>query len=274
MTRPLTIGTRSYPNPELHGHLWCGSGGFRLGLQYASADRAAFPGVQVVRSRQGEPAIQKQWAAEIYRARWERDAMAYRNSLDVLYDAPALAAIAALAPDVLVGGFPCQDYSVAKPRGLSEGLEGNKGVLWWAIYRLLAHRRDAGCRVKYLCLERVDRLIASPGPFKGGISRSSSPACNSSAMRWNGASSMRLTTAMRSTVAVRLSWAITKAHRLRDVQSRDWLLTRGVLAQALPARMKGGDWLLLFRLPAHILAAGCCVGGGWIPHCLKRPSVA
>ena len=33
--------------------------------------------------------------------------------------------------DLLVGGFPCQDYSVAKSLNQAHGIEGKKGVLWW-----------------------------------------------------------------------------------------------------------------------------------------------
>ncbi len=34
---------------------------------------------------------------------------------------------------LLVGGFPCQDYSVAHTLSSSHGIEGKKGVLWWQI---------------------------------------------------------------------------------------------------------------------------------------------
>ena len=37
----------------------------------------------------------------------------------------------------LVGGFPCQDYSVAKTLRQAHGIVGKKGVLWWEIHRLL-----------------------------------------------------------------------------------------------------------------------------------------
>ena len=39
--------------------------------------------------------------------------------------------------DLLVGGFPCQDYSVARTLKNSQGLIGKKGVLWWQIERIL-----------------------------------------------------------------------------------------------------------------------------------------
>ncbi|GJM55919.1 cytosine-specific methyltransferase [Granulimonas faecalis] len=64
--------------------------------------------------------------------------------------------------DMLVGGFPCQDYSVARPKNQASGIEGKKGVLWWSIYRLLHLRKP-----RYLLLENVDRLLKSPGNQRG-----------------------------------------------------------------------------------------------------------
>ncbi len=143
--------------------LFAGVGGFRLGLHYACAERAAFPGFAVVWSNQWEPASKKQWAAEVYRARWGRDELANRNIFDVLDDALAMASLAALAPDVLVGGFPCQDYSVAKPLSMAGGIEGKKGVLWWDIYRFLRLKKTP----RYVLLENVDRLLKSPVSQRG-----------------------------------------------------------------------------------------------------------
>lgn len=64
--------------------------------------------------------------------------------------------------DMLVGGFPCQDYSVAKPASLASGIEGKKGVLWWSINAILEMRHP-----KYVLLENVDRLLKSPTAQRG-----------------------------------------------------------------------------------------------------------
>lgn len=64
--------------------------------------------------------------------------------------------------DMLVGGFPCQDYSVSKPAPDAKGIEGKKGVLWWSIERMLRLRRP-----KYVLLENVDRLLKSPTGKRG-----------------------------------------------------------------------------------------------------------
>lgn len=64
--------------------------------------------------------------------------------------------------DLLVGGFPCQDYSVAKPRNASKGMKGPKGILWWRIYEILESRTP-----RYVVLENVDLLVKSPSECRG-----------------------------------------------------------------------------------------------------------
>lgn len=64
--------------------------------------------------------------------------------------------------DMLVGGFPCQDYSVAKPANKAAGIEGKKGVLWWSINSILEMRHP-----KRVLLENVDRLLKSPTAQRG-----------------------------------------------------------------------------------------------------------
>jgi DNA (cytosine-5)-methyltransferase 1 len=64
--------------------------------------------------------------------------------------------------DLLVGGFPCQDYSVAKSLSSSHGIEGKKGVLWWEILEIVTLRKP-----KVILLENVDRLLSSPSGQRG-----------------------------------------------------------------------------------------------------------
>jgi DNA (cytosine-5)-methyltransferase 1 len=63
---------------------------------------------------------------------------------------------------LLVGGFPCQDYSVASSLKTSKGLEGKKGILWWSIRDVLEAKRPP-----FVLLENVDRLIKSPAKQRG-----------------------------------------------------------------------------------------------------------
>src|SRR5699024_2488223 len=65
-------------------------------------------------------------------------------------------------PELVVGGFPCQDYSVARSLSGEKGIQGKKGVLFWEIERLLRNSHP-----KYVLLENVDRLLKSPSKQRG-----------------------------------------------------------------------------------------------------------
>lgn len=127
--------------------LFAGVGGFRLGLETAS-DR-----FRIVWANQWEPSMQEQYAFDCYVAHYGA------NGNHVCKDI-ALAKADIPDHDLLVGGFPCQDYSVAK-KG-SVGIEGSKGVLWWQIDDIVRERRP-----KCILLENVDRLIRSPAKQRG-----------------------------------------------------------------------------------------------------------
>lgn len=149
--------------------LFAGVGGFRIGFEGPPGnDDSAY---RVVWANQWEPSTKKQHAAEVYAARWGLEADEERPTLhvhpesgDVLLneDIATVAATDVPAHDLLCGGFPCQDYSVAKTLDKATGLSGKKGVLWWEIHRLAAHHRPA-----YLLLENVDRLLKSPRGQRG-----------------------------------------------------------------------------------------------------------
>ena len=64
--------------------------------------------------------------------------------------------------NLLVGGFPCQDYSVASSLATSKGLEGKKGILWWSIRETIEEKQPP-----FVLLENVDRLIKSPARQRG-----------------------------------------------------------------------------------------------------------
>lgn len=64
--------------------------------------------------------------------------------------------------NLLVGGFPCQDYSVASTLATSQGIQGKKGVLWWSIRDILDIKKPP-----FVLLENVDRLLKSPARQRG-----------------------------------------------------------------------------------------------------------
>ena len=135
--------------------LFAGVGGFRLGLEKISKGKA----FKVIWSNQFEPGSAKQWASRAYEYAFQKHKDS-KHSNKLIEE--AIAANEVPKHDVLVGGFPCQDYSVAKPNNQSRGIEGKKGVLWWSIYQIAEKHKP-----KYLILENVDRLIKSPAKQRG-----------------------------------------------------------------------------------------------------------
>lgn len=127
--------------------LFAGVGGFRYGLEQAS------PLYTTVWANQWEPGKKKQHAYDCYIARYEKaHNCVNENIAEVKGDIPS--------HDLLVGGFPCQPYSIANSS--AKGIEGEKGVLWWEIRDILEARRPA-----YVLLENVDRLLISPSSQRG-----------------------------------------------------------------------------------------------------------
>jgi DNA (cytosine-5)-methyltransferase 1 len=135
--------------------LFAGVGGFHLGL-----DRA---GMRVVWANQWEPGTRAQHAFDCYERHFPR--IGVNEDIGKVIEAHLKGEpLGRPIPehDVLVGGFPCQDYSVAKPLNQADGIEGRKGVLWWQIERWLYTFRPG-----YLLLENVDRLLKSPSDQRG-----------------------------------------------------------------------------------------------------------
>ena len=132
--------------------LFAGVGGFRIGLEGAS------DAYDTVWNNQWEPSTRHQDASLVYQARFGRKG---HSNIDInlvqTKDIPD--------HDLLVGGFPCQDYSVAATLSKSGGIEGKKGVLWWQIYRILEEKGDK--RPQYIFFENVDRLLNSPATQRG-----------------------------------------------------------------------------------------------------------
>lgn len=132
--------------------LFAGVGGFRIGLEGAS------DAYETIWNNQWEPSTVHQDASLVYRARFGTKG---HSNIDInlvkTEDIPE--------HDLLVGGFPCQDYSVAASLSRSGGIEGMKGVLWWQIYRILNEKGEA--RPNYLFFENVDRLLCSPAKQRG-----------------------------------------------------------------------------------------------------------
>lgn len=144
--------------------LFAGVGGFRCGLNSISSieDTKKDEKWSTVWFSQWEPADKKtQWAHDCYINR-------FGTCLDLNGEDTTNTDINAVDKktvpnhNLLVGGFPCQDYSVASSLATSKGLEGKKGVLWWDIRDMLEAKE-----APFVLLENVDRLIKSPASQRG-----------------------------------------------------------------------------------------------------------
>ena len=144
--------------------LFAGVGGFKLGLEgwrgksaSSGYKRKLNSNYEVVWSNQWEPGTKVQHAADVFIEKFGDKQFSNEDISKVLpEDIPN--------HDLLVGGFPCQDYSVANQLSRSKGIEGKKGVLWWEIHRLISGKKR---KPHYLLLENVDRLIKSPVNQRG-----------------------------------------------------------------------------------------------------------
>lgn len=213
--------------------LFAGVGGFRLGLEGISARRSPDgkahrgAGLKVVWSNQWEPATKAQHASDCYVHRFGDEG---HTCEDIAVVVEELRAGRRDLPefDVLVGGFPCQDYSVAKVLSQATGISGKKGVLWWEIYRLLEERQP-----KHLILENVDRLLKSPSSQRGR---------DFAVMLWSlhslgYAVEWRVVNAADYGFPQRRRRVFIVGHRMDTVDIGDrseWLLRDGVLPRALP----------------------------------------
>lgn len=131
--------------------LFAGVGGFRVGLEKSSSDW------KTVWANQWEPSKKVQHAFECYKSHFEAS-----GGIDEYSNVDISQVPAEHIPNhtLLVGGFPCQDYSVASTG--ARGIQGKKGVLWWEIERILSVKKPP-----FILLENVDRLLKSPSSQRG-----------------------------------------------------------------------------------------------------------
>jgi DNA (cytosine-5)-methyltransferase 1 len=145
--------------------LFAGVGGFRIGLEgykgkssSSNYTKKLSSNYKIVWGNQWEPGTKVQHAADVYIEKFGDKEFSNEDITEVkTKDIPD--------HDLLVGGFPCQDYSVAMQLNRSKGIQGKKGVLWWEIHRILLEKKRK--KPNYLLLENVDRLIKSPVTQRG-----------------------------------------------------------------------------------------------------------
>lgn len=135
--------------------LFAGVGGFRLGFDRLES------GWKTTWFSQWEPGAKTQWAHECY-VKHFGDSPDMNGEFHTGEDIGTVEKESIPDHTLLVGGFPCQDYSVAHPLSSAHGIEGKKGVLWWQIRETIIAKKPPFC-----LLENVDRLLKSPAKQRG-----------------------------------------------------------------------------------------------------------
>lgn len=200
--------------------LFAGVGGFRLGLEAA--------GWRVTWSNQWEPTTNRQHASECYVVRFGPDNHVCEDIAKVLDDVEK-GKRELPDHDLLVGGFPCQDYSVARTLSQATGIQGKKGVLWWEIYRVLLLKRP-----RLIFLENVDRLLKSPA-YQRGRDFAIMLACLSDLgylVEWRVVNAADYGFPQKRR-RVFILGQLNNTDR-DSVEPLTWLLSDGILAKALP----------------------------------------
>ena len=215
--------------------LFAGVGGFRLGLEgykgkssssnYTKKLSTAF---EVVWSNQWEPSTKVQHASSIYEARWPNSEHSNDDIADI--DVTKLPKF-----DLVVGGFPCQDYSVATTLKNSKGLIGRKGILWWSIQRIL---NEVKHKPNYLLLENVDRLLISPSKQRGRDFAIILQSLNELgyAVEWRviNAADYGMPQRRRRVFIFAYHSSTSIYKKLKNTQSENWILKEGLIAETFP----------------------------------------
>ncbi len=216
--RRLKLSKKQYEEPKnpvgTVAELFAGVGGFRIGLAKA--------GWKTVFSNQWEPSTKVQHASSVYVARFGEKGHSCEDIAKVKKIPSRF--------DLLVGGFPCQDYSVAKTLSSAKGLRGKKGVLWWEILRLVELHKP-----KFIFLENVDRLLKSPASQRGRdfavMLRTLGDA--GYIVEWRVVNAAEYGFPQRR---IRVFIVARRAKTLgKGVKPADFIIKKGILARALPA---------------------------------------
>lgn len=148
--------------------LFAGVGGFRCGLNHINTNTPYSK--EKIENEKWKTVWFSQWEPEEKTTQYAHDCYVYHfgTCLDNKGNDTTNYNIEDVDKDdlpdatLLVGGFPCQDYSVASSLATAKGLEGRKGVLWWSIREILEKKKPP-----FVLLENVDRLLKSPAKQRG-----------------------------------------------------------------------------------------------------------
>lgn len=235
--------------------LFAGVGGFRIGLE-GWKNKSASSGFkkkinsqyEIVWSNQWEPSTKTQYASLVYETRFGKENHSNQDISTVeVSDIPD--------HDLLVGGFPCQDYSVATSLKNSKGLIGKKGVLWWSIHKILTEKAN---KPKYLFLENVDRLLISPSGQRGRDFAIILKSLNDLgyAVEWRiiNAAEFGMPQRRRRIFILAYLQGTTIYDSLNELPASEWILEEGTLAEAFPVTSDNTLFPTEFKLKGDIVS--------------------
>ena len=203
--------------------LFAGVGGFRLGLEKSN--------YEIIWSNQYEPSTKTQHASDVYKSRFG----ILNHSDEDINEIVSRNVEEIPDHDLLVGGFPCQDYSVATTLHNSKGLKGKKGVLWWSIHKILEKKKNPP---KYLFLENVDRLLKSPASQRGRDFAVMLQSLNKLgyAVEWRviNAADYGMPQRRRRIFFLAYHKSTNIYKRISKSKTEDWLYSKGTIASAFP----------------------------------------
>jgi DNA (cytosine-5)-methyltransferase 1 len=235
--------------------LFAGVGGFRLGLEGWSGKSASSgykkplkSTYKVVWSNQWEPSTKTQHASLVYENRFGKNGHSNEDIAQV--DVSKIP-----DHDLLVGGFPCQDYSVATTLKNSKGLIGKKGVLWWSIHKIISEKQN---KPKYLFLENVDRLLISPSGQRGRDFAIILQSLNELgyAVEWRviNAADFGMPQRRRRVFILAYLQGTNVYERIKEVSPTEWILEDGTLAEAFPVTSENSLFPIKFELKGDIVS--------------------
>jgi DNA (cytosine-5)-methyltransferase 1 len=234
--------------------LFAGVGGFRLGLEgwngkSASSNYKNFleTNYEVVWSNQWEPSTKIQHASAVYERRFGMDNHSNQDIASVeVSEIPD--------HDLLVGGFPCQDYSVATTLKNSKGLIGKKGVLWWSIHKILSEKVN---KPKYIFLENVDRLLISPSGQRGRDFAIILKSLNDLgyAVEWRVVNAAEFGMPQRRRRIFILAYLNNTEiyENIKNIKPIEWILEDGTLANSFPVTTENKLFSKQFKLKGDIV---------------------
>ena len=235
--------------------LFAGVGGFRLGLEgwkgkSASSEykKSLKSPYKVVWSNQWEPSTKTQHASLVYENRFGKNGHFNEDIAQV--DVSSIP-----DHDLLVGGFPCQDYSVATTLKNSKGLIGKKGVLWWSIHKIISEKKN---KPKYLFLENVDRLLISPSGQRGRDFAIILQSLNELgyAVEWRviNAADFGMPQRRRRVFILAYLQGTNIYESIIETNPVEWILEDGTLAEAFPVTSENSLFPTEFKLKGDIVS--------------------